>query len=68
MKRSFFSLLLVMALVFVFSGKQVSACTNYLITKGASVDGSTMISYAADSHVFTASCIIGLLVNMQKEP
>ncbi|NOU46550.1 MAG: dipeptidase [Bacteroidales bacterium] len=27
------------------------ACTNYLITKGASVDGSTMISYAADSHV-----------------
>ncbi len=26
-------------------------CTNYLITKGASVDGSTMISYAADSHV-----------------
>lgn len=27
------------------------ACTNYLITKGASADGSTMISYAADSHV-----------------
>lgn len=27
------------------------ACTNYLVTKGASVDGSTMISYAADSHV-----------------
>jgi dipeptidase len=27
------------------------ACTNYLITKGASKDGSTMISYAADSHV-----------------
>ncbi|MCF8235394.1 MAG: C69 family dipeptidase [Bacteroidales bacterium] len=26
-------------------------CTNYLITKGASTDGSTMISYAADSHV-----------------
>jgi len=28
-----------------------TACTNYLITKGASVDGSTMISYAADSHI-----------------
>jgi len=28
-----------------------NACTNYLITKGASTDGSTMISYAADSHV-----------------
>ena len=27
-----------------------SACTNFLITKGASADGSTMISYAADSH------------------
>ena len=26
------------------------ACTNYLITKGASTDGSTMISYSADSH------------------
>lgn len=27
------------------------ACTNYIITKGASVDGSNMISYAADAHV-----------------
>lgn len=27
------------------------ACTNYLITKGASKDGSTMITYAADAHV-----------------
>jgi len=26
------------------------ACTNYLITRGASVNGATMISYAADSH------------------
>ncbi len=26
-----------------------NACTNFLITKGASTDGSTMISYAADS-------------------
>ena len=29
----------------------VSACTNFLITKGASTDGSSMITYAADSHV-----------------
>jgi len=29
---------------------QSTACTNFLITKGATVDGSTMISYAADSH------------------
>ena len=27
------------------------ACSNFLITKGASKDGSTMISYSADSHV-----------------
>ena len=26
------------------------ACTNVLVTKGASADGSNMISYAADSH------------------
>ena len=29
---------------------KVSACTNFLLTKGASADGSTMITYAADSH------------------
>jgi dipeptidase len=27
------------------------SCTNYLVTKGASADGSTMLSYSADSHV-----------------
>lgn len=39
--------------VFIFSGIsfQGMACTNYIITKGASTDGSTMISYAADAHV-----------------
>ncbi len=26
------------------------ACTNYIVTKGASVDGSIMVTYAADSH------------------
>ena len=34
-----------------FVSAQVFACTNFLITKGASADGSTMITYAADSHV-----------------
>ena len=28
-----------------------NACTNFLITKGASVDGSSFISYCADSHI-----------------
>ena len=35
----------------VFSAKSVFPCTNFLISKGASADGSTMITYAADSHV-----------------
>lgn len=35
----------------VFVSNSTNACTNYLITKGASTDGSTMISYAADSHI-----------------
>ena len=29
---------------------KTQACTNFLVTRGASVDGSTMITYAADSH------------------
>lgn len=41
-----FSLILLLTI-----GNQLFACTNYLITKGASTDGSTMISYAADSHI-----------------
>jgi len=46
------SVLLTIA-VFIFSGFSFhgNACTNYIITKGASTDGSTMISYAADAHV-----------------
>lgn len=28
----------------------LSACTNFIITKGASADGSCMVTYAADSH------------------
>ncbi|MBP9998466.1 MAG: C69 family dipeptidase [Bacteroidales bacterium] len=29
---------------------RADACTNVIVTKGASADGSTMVSYAADSH------------------
>lgn len=31
-------------------GANADACTNFLFTKGATKDGSTMITYAADSH------------------
>ena len=36
--------------VLLVAGTALDACTNLLITKGASKDGSTMITYAADSH------------------
>ena len=49
MKNKFFTLLVVIALL--FAANTTKACTNYLVTKGASTDGSVMISYAADSHV-----------------
>ena len=47
MKKQLFALVILMAGLAMNS----QACTNFLITKGASADGSTMISYAADSHV-----------------
>jgi dipeptidase len=34
----------------VYQGQYTSACTNFIVTKGASVKGSTMITYSADSH------------------
>ena len=39
---------------------QGSACTNIIITKGASADGSNMISYAADATASKKSAQIGL--------
>lgn len=36
-----------MALVSIPRGE---ACTNFIVTKGASADGSVMVTYAADSH------------------
>lgn len=49
MKRSFLTFTLtLLTILFVHT---TFACTNFLVTKGASTDGSTMITYAADSHV-----------------
>ncbi len=49
MKKFFLPLLTIMFLQLT-SPQFTIPCTNYLITKGATVDGSTMITYAADSH------------------
>ena len=48
--QKFYTLTLI-ALALASSTIDILACTNYLVTKGASTDGSTMISYAADSHI-----------------
>ena len=48
MKKTFTA---IVALALVLAFGEANACTNFLITKGASTDGSCMISYAADSHV-----------------
>lgn len=37
--------------LFLIMGMRSFACTNFLVTKGASVDGSNFITYAADSHI-----------------
>ncbi|MBQ1253388.1 MAG: C69 family dipeptidase, partial [Alistipes sp.] len=46
MKKLFLSTLLAFATAIAPS----LACTNFIITKGASTDGSVMVSYSADSH------------------
>ncbi|MBN1348631.1 C69 family dipeptidase [candidate division KSB1 bacterium] len=41
---------MLVSIYFLFA-LEITACTNFLISKGASKDGSTLITYAADSHV-----------------
>jgi dipeptidase len=38
------------AVAIAAAARPAAACTNFLITRGASADSSTMITYAADSH------------------
>lgn len=42
--------LLALAMALTVATPDALSCTNILVTKGASADGSTMITYAADSH------------------
>jgi dipeptidase len=43
-------LLLFALLLFILQSRSAHCCTSLLVTKGASKDGSTMITYTADSH------------------
>ncbi|MGM9767036.1 MAG: C69 family dipeptidase, partial [Candidatus Cryptobacteroides sp.] len=38
------------ASLFFAAGNRSEACTNVIVTRGASADGSCLVSYAADSH------------------
>ncbi len=49
MKR-FYTAFLITIMSGVYYGQYTEACTNFLVTRGASVKGSTMITYSADSH------------------
>ncbi len=40
-----------LSLLAISTGNQADACTNIIVTRGASADGSLMVSYAADSHL-----------------
>ena len=48
--RNFFRILTLAALLSSAFAREASACTNIIVSKGASRDGSCMVSYAADSH------------------
>ena len=41
---------LILTLAFAVGAITAFACTNFIVTKGASTDGSVMVTYAADSH------------------
>ena len=49
MKKLFKTLLLTIVGI-AASAITAEACTNFIVTKGASTDGSNMVTYAADSH------------------
>ncbi|MDA3821007.1 MAG: C69 family dipeptidase [Bacteroidales bacterium] len=48
MKRILFTLL---TAVFLLFHMDIQSCTNFLVTPGASANGTSMITYAADAHV-----------------
>ena len=52
MRKANSILVLAILVILLAPSRPAKACTNFLISKGASADGSTMITYAADSHEF----------------
>jgi dipeptidase len=52
MKKNFQNLTIGLVIALSTANLNVQACTNFMVTKGASKDGSTMVTYAADAHTF----------------
>ena len=50
MRKRLFSLAAAVAAI-LWASPAADACTNIIVTKGASKDGSVMVTYSADSHV-----------------
>ena len=57
---------LMAGLVFCLGTYDSEACTNVLVSKGASADGSCMISYAADSHTLFGELYFHPAANHEK--
>ena len=49
--KKIIALLLALLLTGFLPEQITNACTNFIISKGATKDGSVMITYSADSHV-----------------
>lgn len=48
--RNSFKILLLISIFSLLQSSKIDGCTNILISSGASKDGSTFVTYAADSH------------------
>ena len=58
----------ILAAAAMLSYGAAAACTNFIVTKGASTDGSVMVSYAADSHsLYEISLAIARVVITARE-
>ena len=55
MMRTTLALLLIVSVV---APRDAACCTNILVTPGASTDGSTLITYSADSHSFYGELVL----------
>ena len=67
MKKTLFKTLCVcMTASLLAIATAANACTNFLVTKGATTDGSTFVTYAADSHVlYGCGLRVSELVNLR---